>query len=357
MNAVGIVGIGTYLPDHIRTNDWWPAEEVARWEERMAARATAGAAPPPDLTEGGRAAIAAMAAVGADPFRGARFRRVMDPSMTSAEMEAAAARIAIERAGIPADHIDVVLGSSMCPEYLHVNHACQAHRLLGLRQDMLVLATEGICNAFALHASLAQSLIRSGAARAVLSLHSSAMTRVQGADEPHSAWFGDGAAAVVFAPVAEGRGLLAAAHSADGTGCAALVLGVPGKRWWEDGRSSFHAVDQVATRQMLLGIVDHAADAVARALAAAQLSADDVDFYASHQGTPWLTEVTQRAAGLTRARTRVTFPDLANMSSVNVPMILALAEQDGALVDGDVVATFTGGTGETWSSLILRWGR
>jgi hypothetical protein len=120
----------------------------------------------------------------------------------------------------------------MCPEYLHVNHACQAHQLLGMRRECLVLSTEGICNSFALHLTLAESLVRAGAARRVLSLHSSAMTRVQGAHEPHSAWFGDGAAAAVIGPVTPGRGLRAAAHNADGRGCAALVLGVPGKRWW-----------------------------------------------------------------------------------------------------------------------------
>lgn len=356
MTDVGIHSIGLFMPEHVRTNAWWPADEVERWRERMAHRATAAEDLPADVSPGARAALIGMAAY-PDAFRGAVQRRVMDEAMTSAEMEARAARDALARAGITIDDVDVILGASMCPEYLHVNHACQAHHLLGMRQDCLVLSTEGICNSFALHLTLAESLVRSGTARRVLSLHSSAMTRVQGAHEPHSAWFGDGAAAVVIGPVAPGRGLRGAAHNADGRGCAALVLGVPGRRWWEAGPTSFHAVDHAATRAMLLGIVDHATAAIAGALNRAGHTAAEVGFYASHQGTPWLTEVTQREAGLGHARTLVTFPEYGNVSSVNLPLILGLAERAGTLTDDTLAVTFAGGTGETWSSLVLRWGR
>jgi 3-oxoacyl-[acyl-carrier-protein] synthase III len=66
--------------------------------------------------------------------------------------------------------------------------------------------------------------------------------------------------------------------------------------------------------------------------------------------------VTQREAGLAHARTLVTFPEYGNVSSVNLPLILGLAERAGTLTDDMLTVTFAGGTGETWSSLVLRWG-
>jgi 3-oxoacyl-[acyl-carrier-protein] synthase-3 len=356
MRAIGVLGMGWYLPPIVRTNDWWPAAQVDRWRDRAAHRAT-NTELPSSMTEGVRRTLAALGSYVDDPFRGARERRIMPDDMTTSDMEAHAAREAIARAGVPVDAIDAILVQTPVPEHLLVNPAGATHRALGLSGRCLALATEAACNGFAAHATLAQALIASGTARHVLSIHSSAITRVLDAEEPDSAWWGDGAAAAVFGPVSEGRGLLAACHNVDGTNCKALVLGVPNKRWWQDGAITVHQVDRAHTRSMLLNIVDRGRDAIGQALAAAGLSAGDVDFYAAHQGTAWFGEATGEYAGLHRARTLSTFASCGNMNSANVPYIVALAEREGMIRDGSIVVTFGGGLGETWSSLVFRWGR
>ena len=164
MTAVGIIGLGTYLPEHVRTNAWWPADEVARWHDRMAHRATQPAPPSAGLTSGARRTLAAMARYGDDPFRGAIERRVMDPTMTTSEMEARAARAALAAADLAPGEVDAILAQTPVPEHLMVNGATITHRLLGLAPRALALGTEAACNAFAVHASLAAALIESGRA-------------------------------------------------------------------------------------------------------------------------------------------------------------------------------------------------
>jgi 3-oxoacyl-[acyl-carrier-protein] synthase-3 len=359
MTSIGILGLGTYLPTEVRTNDWWPAHVVARWHDRMAHRATnAGALDPSTLTSGARRTLAAMNEFGGDPFRGAVERRIMSDDMAATEMEAKAARIAIERAGISPDEIDAVLTQTPVPDHLLVNSAAVTHKLLELPRRCLVVGTDAACNAFPLHVSIAQGLIASGQARNVLSVHSSAMTRAHGPDEPHSAWWGDGAAAAVIGRVSDGKGLLSSVHNTDGTGCNALVLGTgPGKRWWDDGAITTHSLDREATKTMLFGMVDRGGVAIRRALGEAGLTTQDVGFYASHQSTAWLTRESAAEAGISHAKTIVTFPYLGNMTSVNLPFILAMGEREGMLRDGTIVTTFSGGVGETWSSLVFRWGR
>ncbi len=357
--GVGVLGLGTFLPPHVRTNDWWPESAVARWREKPAHRATQGqAAAPAEMSAGAQVTLAAMAEYADDPFRGARERRVMADDMTVHDMEAAAAREAIERAGVSLDQIDVILTQTPVPEHLMVNGACATHRLLGLPQRCVSMGTEGACNAFPMHATLARALIASGAARHVLSVHSSAITRVHGTADPQSAWWGDGAAAAVFGAVSDGKGILAAVHNTDGSGCEALALGTPDGRWWGGGHAltTYH-VDRSQTVRMLLTIVDRARDAIHQALATAGHVPADVAYYVSHQGTAWLTRATAGHAGLSGAATTVTFPSLGNMNSANLPYLLAAGERDGKLHDGDLVATFSGGLGETWSSLVMRWGR
>jgi len=358
MTSVGILGLGTYLPPTVRTNDWWSKEIVARWSDRMAHQATRAEAPSSSLTEGQRLTLAAMAEYASDPFRGAIERRIMSDDMTASQMEAHAARQAIERAGIRPEDVDVILSNSPAPDLLMVNNACVTHNLLGLPQRCLALGTDAQCNGLAHHYSLAAGLIASGQARYVVSVHSATLTRLTPSSEPHSAWFGDGASAVVFGPVSDGKGLLAAVHNAAGDRCDALVIGAgPDKNYWDDGALTVHSVNRESTRNMLFGMVDRGGIAVTEALARAGLTTSQVDFYATHQSTAWLTRASAKRARLENTNTIVTFPAFANMSSANIPFILAMAEREGMLSDGSVVVTFAGGTGETWSSLVLRWGR
>jgi 3-oxoacyl-[acyl-carrier-protein] synthase-3 len=108
---------------------------------------------------------------------------------------------------------------------------------------------------------------------------------------------------------------------------------------------------------MLLSLVDRAGDGIASALAAAGIAAGDVDFYASHQCMAWFSPVTAEHAGLVNSKWLVTFPMFGNLSNVNVPLILAIGEREHMFRDGSIVVAFSGGIGETWSGLVLRWGR
>lgn len=356
--SVGILGLGTYLPPTVRTNDWWSPDVVARWTERMALQATRAEAPSDAMTPGQRVTLAAMTEFANDPFRGARERRVMPDTMTASEMEANAAREAIERAGIDPREIGAVLAQTPVPDQLMVNSACNAHRLLGLPSRALVIGTEAACNAFPMHMSIAKGLIASGQAKYVLSLHSSAITRVHGPEEPHSAWWGDGAAAAVIGPVGEGKGVRSMVHHADGSRCDALVLGTgPARNWYDDGPITTHTLNRESTRNMLFGMVDRGCAAIAEALQRAEVSAGEVAFLASHQSTAWLAREVKKIAGLDAAQTLITFPYLCNMNSVNLPYVLAMGEREGLIKDGSTVVTFSGGLGETWSSMVLRWGR
>lgn len=358
MSSVGILGLGTYLPPTVRTNDYWSPEVIADWQNRMAAKATRPDAPAPEtLSSGVRRTLAAMAEYAGDPFRGSIERRIMADDMTTSDMEANAAREAMHRAGVKPNEIDVVLTQTPVPEHINLNGACVTHRLLELPQRCLAISTNVACNAFLMHLSLAQGLIASGQARHVLSLHSSAFSRIMRKEEPESAWLGDGASAAVIGPVSSGKGVLASVHQANGNACNALVIGVPGRRWWDEGKSTLYALDRQHTRAMLLNIVDRAGDAIAAVLAGAGLGPADVDFYAAHQGTAWLTKATAAQANIEHAKAIATFSTLGNLSSANIPLILAIAERQGMLADGSVVVGFSGGTGETWSSVCLRWGR
>jgi 3-oxoacyl-[acyl-carrier-protein] synthase III len=355
--SIGILGVGSYVPPEIRGNDWWPEHVVARWQEKAGRRLEKIRAEfEKDAHLGARLSMAAIEALENDPFQGGYERRVMPEGMKASDMELMAAKDAVERSGVALDEIDAVLSYVLCPDFVNVPSACLVQAGLGLRERTLATNVDAVCNSFMMQLSMARGLIASGQARHVLLTQASAVSRLPLSGELFDNWWGDAATAVVVGPVSEGRGLLAQSHHADGTLWGAFVCGVPGKRWYDDACIAY-SEDHKAHLDMLVRITDRAKQVVGEALADAGLAPEAVDFYACHQAFSWLREVTQKYVGLSDARSVDHFRWTGTVSAANLPLQLAIGEKEGLLKPGDVVATFQGGTGMTWSSMVLRWGR
>lgn len=354
---VGIHGIGIYLPEPVRKNDWWPQSIVETWAGKSGAsllRSAADSSEP--IAEGVSRALEGMAEVAADPFKGAVERRVMPDGMVTSDMEAAAAKDALSRAGIDPGEVGMLLLNSQLPDFLSVPTAPAVHRKLGLPERCLSMATDAACNSFLTQLAIAEPMIRSGQVRYTLLVQSSGFLHLARPEDQHSAWFGDAATAVVVGPAGAGRGILGRAHRTDGSMYNALVTGCPGVRWYSGQQPVLYVDDVKSARRMLLSVADRGKQVVGEALAEAGCDAEHVRFYASHQGTRWFRKVTQEHIGLVNARYVDTFPWTGSLGAANIPMVLGTAEREGLLKAGDLVATYAGGSGVTWSSVVLRWG-
>jgi 3-oxoacyl-[acyl-carrier-protein] synthase-3 len=350
----GILGIGVYVPETVRGNDWWPEHTVAKWRDRPLHKIENIAIP---RTAGVEAALAAMNELRSDPFNGAVQRHVMGPNQTSSEMETEAARRALADAKVDPSEIDAVISYTMCPDYLAGPTGAIVHRNLGLPKRCFTISVDGACNAFPMQLTLADQAIRSGSAQRVLVITSSAFSKLVPLETSFSVWMGDGATATVLGPVSPGRGILSCAHGTEGEGHRAMVFGIPDKRWYDDGRVVCYLGDRSMAQSIILGAVDRCKDVVTEALGKLGMKPEDVDFYAGHQGGPWLRRVTQEFTGMHRARFLDTFKAFGNLGAANIPLMLSMASREGTLRDGDLVATFSAGTGQTYSSTVLRWGR
>src|SRR5207245_1426629 len=95
-----------------------------------------------------RAVIESIEALGDDPFQGARSRHVARDNMSPTDMEARAAAEAIERAGIGAADIDLLLVYTSVPDYLLSSTACLLHDRLGLAPKCLSMEVNAASNSF-----------------------------------------------------------------------------------------------------------------------------------------------------------------------------------------------------------------
>lgn len=358
---VGILGIGIHLPPNVRTNEWWPARIVERWEsaanEKVAAHMTGRAVDDVQVTDGVRKVQEAIGRYASDPFRGSVQRRVADERTGAFEMARRAAAEALERSGLAPDRIDCVLTFDLTPDYLNAPNGAALVDELGLNKGAFVSEVDQVCNSFNAQLAVAEGLIASGRCQNALLVTTSARTRMTMVEDPGSAWFGDGACAAVVSRVSAHNGILGWCHRSDGSLRKCLVDGVPGRAWYQDGHVQMYTEDRAASRRMLLLLADRARDTIDAALKAAGVDKRDIAFFAGHQSTRWMLEVLQDHAGLRHARSFETFSWAGTLSGANIPLAVGMAEREGLLKEGDLVVTFTPGTGMTYSSCVLRWGR
>jgi 3-oxoacyl-[acyl-carrier-protein] synthase-3 len=320
---------------------------------------TRGSIPPGiEATPGVRLVVAEMEKNAHDPFDGGVQRRVVDPEMTSTEMERRAGQQALEDAGIDPKLIDVLLVQSVVPDYLATNNASAVHRELGLREDSFALETQGVCNGFLLQLQIADQMLRSGKSRYALLIQCSPVSRLMDEAEPFSVWFGDGAAAVVLGPVSDGHGILSLTTHVDGSCRRSLAATTDEKeRWYNGGKARIRALDPMTGRRMLLQSADMGKQVVDEVARAANVDLKDVGFFACHQASSWFRTAAQKTIGLEHARTVDTYSWAGNLASANLPLVMQVATKEKLINDGDLVAMYAGGGGMTWSAGMMRWGK
>lgn len=349
--GVGIISIGTFLPEAVRHNDWWPADRVARW---MTARAAAPPLPPPTTPNMARV-MEQMALQAIDPYQGVTERRVLDDALQSVDMEVAAAERALAESGIDRAQIDCLLTHTAVPDYLLSNTASVLHHRLGLAPRCFSMQAEAAGFSFVMQLALAEQFIALGRARYVMCVQSCAASRLIDVEDPFSPLLGDGAAAVIVGLV-DRAAIVASSFRTDGSRPRVLVATVPGARWYDPGSVSLHRADPQQAISTFLETADRAKEVIDDVLAQAGVPATDVAFFGGHQGTPWLRQVIQEATGLANAKTVDVFSTTGYMVAVSIPLVLATALKSRSIAAGDPVLLFGGGVGASYGAMLLRWG-
>ena len=143
--TVAIVGIGTWLPEVVRTNDAWPprfAERAHRDGDR-----TFNDIPPSEDLEAAAIVARDLAAEKDDPFLGARVRRVADAATTAAEAEAHAGLAALRDAGVAPEDVDLVLSNSVVPDRIGPATACAVSHRVGATRAVALSMDAGCASA------------------------------------------------------------------------------------------------------------------------------------------------------------------------------------------------------------------
>jgi len=281
---------------------------------------------------------------------GIRFRHIAEPDETTATLGADAARQALAAAGLEPSDIGLIIVATATPDNTFPASATKVQALLGA-PDCIAFDVAAVCSGFLYAVSVADSMLRTGAAKHALVIGSETFSRIlDWEDRTTCVLFGDGAGAVVLSAedVEDDRGILATRLHAEGKYCDMLYV--------DGGPSTTGTVGHVRMqgREVFRHAVTNLASVLGEVMTDVGLSPDQIDWIVPHQANKRIIDATAKKLGLPPERVVLTVDQHANTSAASVPLALDLAVRDGRIKRGDLVVLEAMGGGFTWGAAVLR---
>lgn len=287
---------------------------------------------------------------------GIRERRILrDPDKATSYMATRAAQEALDRRGISADEIDLIIVGTVTPDMLFPATACLVQDDLGA-SNAWGFDVSAACSGFLFALSAGAKFIESGKHERVLVIGADKMSAiVDYADRTTCIIFGDGAGAVLLEPHDGPYGLFDSIEHTDGSGRDFLRMEAGGSLLpasHETVERKQHAVRQEG-RQVFKFAVKGMADVAARIMERNGLTSDDVDYLVPHQANLRIIDATASRMGIGPEKVMVNIERYGNTTAATIP--LCLYDWEPKLRPGDDLVLAAFGGGFTWGAAYLKW--
>ena len=279
---------------------------------------------------------------------GIRFRHFAAKDQVCSDLALAASQRAITAAGCTAADIDLIIVATSTPDMVFPSTACFLQQKLGV-PGAAAFDVQAVCSGFVYALTVADSMIRTGAANKALVVGAEVFSRILNfQDRTTCVLFGDGAGAVVLAASNE-PGILACELHADGrhsdvlctpgTVAGGQVTGDPLLRM--EGQAIF---------KLAVGVLEDVARSV---LTKAGRQAADIDWLIPHQANIRIMQSTAKKMHLPMDKVVVTVDQHGNTSAASIPLALDTAVRAGQIQRGETLLLEGVGGGFTWGAVLL----
>jgi len=279
-----------------------------------------------------------------------------DDELTS-DMGVEASKVAIHRAGLDIDDIDMIICATISPDYLCMpSTACVIASKLG-RSNVTAFDISAACTGFIYALTIAKAFIESGMKKNVLIVGAEKLSAiVDYSDRTTCVLFGDGAGAAVISATDKKEEAITDIHvSSDGNygdllmtpGCG--VKNVCSEQVIEKklctmkmkGNETF----KIAVRTLTSDVVN--------ILESNNISSNDIKHFIPHQANYRIIKAVGDALKLSSEQIVLTVEKYGNTSSASIPMAMNDIWESGRLQYGDTMLLDAFGGGLTWGSALL----
>jgi len=288
---------------------------------------------------------------------GIKQRRKAAPGEYTSQFAVRAGQQAIDRAGLQAADIDLILCATVSPDQILPSTGCIIQAQLGANKAA-AMDIVAACSGFLYGLTLADAMVRTGQAKHALVIGAEILTQyVDYTDRNTCVLFGDGAGAAVLGPVEGDRGILAARIRSDGRYEEQLFSPGGGTRrpaTAETLAAGDHFF-KMKGNELFKVAVRSMTDVSREVLEEAGLSATDVKVFIPHQANQRITDGVASKLNVESERVYSNIAMHGNTSSASIPIALDECVEAGRISAGDLVLMASFGGGVTWGGVLVRW--
>ncbi len=323
MSNVKVAGIGAYLPSLIVTND--KISEFVETNDEWIVRRT-----------------------------GISERRISEGEDTS-ELAIKAAKIALDRAEIRGEDIDLIIVATVSPDMFIPSVACIVQSKLDA-DNAACFDINVACSGFVYGIEIARGMMQSMNYRNALVIGAETLSKVMNwQDRGTCILFGDGAGAAVLKRD-EQKGIIKSYLKSDGKSGDALTISAADFNTPFSKESKINdRIIKMNGREVLRFAVSAIADAVKEVIKDTDVKLDDIKYIVPHQANIRIIESAAKKLNLEKEKFYVNLDKVGNTSSASVPIVLNEMYEKGLLEKGDKLILVAFGGGLTYGSTLLEW--
>lgn len=285
-------------------------------------------------------------------------RRILNNGEPSSFMAVEAIKMLLERRGITADELDMILVGTVTPDMLFPSTACIIQEKIGASKawGFDVLAA---CSGFIFTLITGAQYIESGMCKKVLVVGSDKMSTITNfKDRNTCVLFGDGAGCVLLEPSEDpDYGIMDSILRVDGKGGKYLYMkggGSLNPPSHETVENDWHYVFQDG-KFVFKDAVKGMADVSVELMEKNNLSSDDISYLVPHQANMRILTACADRMGLSQDKVMVNIHKYGNTTAATIPLCLSEYWEEGKIKKGDNLVLSSFGAGYTWGAIWVKW--
>jgi 3-oxoacyl-[acyl-carrier-protein] synthase-3 len=325
MRRVGIAGIGVAIPEKCLTND--DLSKMMETSDEWIRTRT-----------------------------GIRQRRLAESHEATSDYAIRAARMAMERAGVTADEIDLIIVATVTGDMPFPSTACIVQDAIGAKRAG-AFDLSAACPGWIYGVTVAEGMIAAGRCNCALVIGAELLSKlVNWEDRSTAVLFGDAAGAAILKPIDQG-GIQATLLGSEGAGGCHLYVEAGGSRRPTSAETVAEGAHYVRMNgqevfKFAVRVMNEATDEI---LNRAGWTAEQIDLLVPHQANARIIDAAVKRLGLSPERVMVNVDRYGNTSSASIPLALFEAQEAGRLKAGDKVVCVSFGAGLVWGAIALEW--
>jgi len=288
---------------------------------------------------------------------GIKERRIAAQHEATSDLAAKAARVAMERAKVTPDQIDLIILATITPDMPFPSTACLVQDKIGAVKAA-AFDVQAACSGFIFALEIAQQFIMSRTYDTVLVIGAEKLSSIINWNDRNTCvLFGDGAGAAILRNRPQAHGLLTACMGSDGARAGLLCMPGGGSAFpptHETVAAGLHYL-RMDGKETYKNAVTAMHTAAVEALRRCELDISQIDCIIPHQANRRIIDAVAERLGASPEQLFVNLEKHGNTSAASVAIALDEAVQTKRIQRGDLVLMIVFGAGLTWGAAVIEW--